>query len=210
MLIPFKATHLPGLSAFVDCRVLMAAPTPIAAGERYRIALELAVPKSGDEGSPPGATVYCVLWYYHGSNTTSYFEGTGDEPPSGYPGRPTVGLVEPDGSTGDWTGFRINGTGTVDIVWQFTTCGVPAGGETLILWKIMKNGATPVESSVIVPGGLYYWKYNHQMSATFSVEPGDVITCAIECLAPVIAFFRAPAGAGNLTHRLEITGGSLS
>ena len=43
MRLPFRATHLPGFDAkFYWCRVLSCSITPVAAGERYRLTLELA------------------------------------------------------------------------------------------------------------------------------------------------------------------------
>lgn len=41
MMVRFKATHFPGYTSFRYCRVLSCSPKPVAAGARYRLALEL-------------------------------------------------------------------------------------------------------------------------------------------------------------------------
>jgi hypothetical protein len=68
MRVPFKATHLPGYETdSAWCRVLSVSITPVAAGERYRLTLELA---------PTGDVVLHIptvkwLWYSEDGHTFS-------------------------------------------------------------------------------------------------------------------------------------------
>jgi len=217
MRIEFKATHLPGLSAFTWCRILSAAPTPIAAGERYRIALELAVPAgAGDSGSPPGAAAYAILHQGFGPyGGAVHYAGTGDLPPPGYPYRPTVGLITPmtGGTTRTpYTGLRVDGDGTVDVVFHATTTGVYTFTRT-IEYSIRLNGGA-VSTSIVSktrndhPG---YWADSATLTASgLAVSSGDVISASTAVVQGPIHFFRTPQGVGDREERLEITGGSLS
>lgn len=106
MRVQFRATHLPAFEDFRWCRVLSCAVTPVAAGDRYRLKLELV---------PVGVYVPTVKWVFlhlygtplgefaldvsdDGSSWTTLLTGSqlaaGTVNPPHFPDRTVGGLVE--------------------------------------------------------------------------------------------------------------------
>lgn len=216
MLLPCKATHLPGYDDFVDCRVLSCVVTPIAAGERYRLSLELA-PLEVTTTNP----VYGVFYLGHGpydGSGQAYFETNGDAPGPGFEVRPTsayltkLSVGSPPRPNTPWYGWELAGDGTVDLRWSATTVGVLIDNISFtVTAQILVNGAAVASWTETVSGFLQGYASGFTISATdVPVVTGDIITTRITCDPPTMPFFRIPRGTGQGDEWFEVTGGSLS
>jgi hypothetical protein len=141
----------------------------------------------------------------------------GDTPGPGWPLHPTTGLITPyldpvvTKPNRTWLGWKMLGTGTIDIRSFITLIGV-VGGAVTITVSVAKNG-TPIESETIVPGwsgGLAGWTGHSLIEMTgVSVATNDIISLQLGWTGPMY-FGRTPAGTGQNGETLKIVGGSLA
>ena len=221
MMVPFKATHLSGYTDFVNCRVLACTVTPLAAGERYRLSLELAPPKGSGSTGPIGA-LDAVLYVGHGPYTGGsapiYFPTSGDNPGPGFLARPTSAfltkLIDATPPKADYPlyGWELAGDGTVDIRFRASTRGVLIDDISFtVTWSILVNGVAVATETEVVAGFLEFYAGFGIVEATgVAVSTGDIITASLTCDPPTMPFFGAPRGTGQSDEWLEVFGGSLS
>lgn len=114
-----------------------------------------------------------------------YFGSTGDDPAAGYPPNPTIGPIEhipgpvpQTQGTSNWAGFRVLGSGTVNLSVSTSVAGVPIAGDIAIL-SIKVNGTTVGSDSIGPAANNYSWNpYENRLEVTVSdvpVNAGDEI-----------------------------------
>jgi hypothetical protein len=148
-LVEFKATHFPGFEDYRVCRVLNRTVNEISEDPFLSFEIEMDL-----DPVPVPEPAYSILYGTHSVHNDvanpapCYFDSSGDRPDSGYLLDPTIGAVEqitgpdyPGVGTFEWTGFRILGTGTIDLQLDSTVAGVPIIGDTVTV-TIEKNGVT--------------------------------------------------------------------
>ena len=215
--VQVKFSHFPGYTDYVWCRVLHRTIREVTPDK-----LEIAVTLSPDEAladEPAAPPVYGILYMTKGPfGGIVYYASPGDLPPTGFELKPTVGLLEavldvsPPNASWPYTGWKVTGTGTIDITFFATVTGVPEGLPT-ITFTVLLNDVV-VGSTAVVDGslntGLHYLGLSGKVEvAALAVVPNDIITANITASFP-FAFFQTPSGTGQNGERLEITGGSLS
>jgi hypothetical protein len=224
MLLPVKMSHWPEpyRSEYVDMRVLNRQIVDVSA-EDTDFAYQHTIEVSRSEPGPPAAPVFGILLMTKGpvpvADGDIWFGQPGDTPPPGFADQPTTGLISvmqdlggPFGTGWSYTGWEVDGTGTVDVTFFATTVGVLIDDIIFtITWAICLNGTPVASESTSVSGFLQFMS----RSATVTIEglavvPGDEITATIHCSPATMPFFRTPAGTGQNGERLEITGGSLA
>jgi hypothetical protein len=175
--------------------------------------VELALTLTGDAPEPAGAgggTARAVLWMVHGTAPLQ-FAAPGDTPPAGFPVVPTSALITPGpGGTDPWayTGWTIEGTGTIDLYLNCPVAGVSLSAVDVIV-EMLHNGAVIGSDSRSYTVPLRYIGFTAEITVTgLSVSPGDTITARVRSTAGVA--FLGARGIVDLNQRMEITGGSLS
>lgn len=208
MRVQFRASHLPGFEAedtWTWCRILSASVTPVAAGDRYSVAMEL-VPISPAVAS----TVVAVLWYPKGNLAQHLrWEGTGANPPAGYtyyaPSAMITYNADPD-FPDDFYSMTVNGTGYADITMAASSISVWGGVTVTITFSIVSSvkGVIASDTKVRTFDGLDYWSQGFSAAALgVLLEAGEVIWGEYTCDqgSPTV-----PAGTGNIAYGLMIAG----
>jgi hypothetical protein len=223
MMVDCRFLHIPSVSAaYVGCRVLSRTVTEPNL-RQYELALELSPPSAAPASAPPGDNAFGIL---HMSKAGSeegdsavWFAQPGDTPPPGYAVQPTVGDIEviqdtggPYGTGWSYQGWKVNGTGTLDVAFYASTVGVLIDNITYsITYAIRLNGSVVASEAVNVSGFLVpHGHFQLVTVAGLAVEPDDEISATITCIPPTMPFFRSPLGTGQEGERLEITGGTLA
>lgn len=189
----------------------------------YEVTLELtrSVP------APPAPPVYGILRMTKGpsqvpaSGTDVWFAFPGDDPGPGYPLEPTTGLISPildgDPTFAGWpySGWLIEGTGTVDVTFYTTTVGVIMNAPIshTVTFSILLNGvvvASTVETVTLASGFAAAGPSGLVTIEDLAVVPDDVISALVTCQPAMTGPLRWASGTGQNGERLEITGGSLS
>ena len=171
MRVPFRATHLPGFDSetFVWCRVLSCSVTPIAAGERYRLTLELTPLEPEAEGQ-----FAALLQANYGSDFSpaKSFETTGDNPIAGWYPEPTAGSFSFAESSAPYYTIVVEEDMTVRIEAAIWAAAVAGPTRTM---SVRVNGYI-VGSSSYAPGGGYWNNWFQVDIPTIDVFAGDEIT----------------------------------
>jgi hypothetical protein len=182
----------------------------------YRLDLVLTV----SEPLPTPPPVYGTLRQAKGPATDNivWWGHVGDNPRAGFVLAPTTGLIEPilDTVNGphatywQYSGWKVTGTGTIDVTLYVSTVHVTEGPVT-ITFSITKNGvAVAAEEVAFTSAGLLGHSIAQTVTITgLAVAPDDIIRATVTRAGRVYAFM-IPAGAGQQNERLEITGGSLA
>lgn len=214
MRVPVRFLHIDSVADdYTWCRVLNRRITEPNLAQ-YEVTVELSPPSAPVTGA--GADTYGIIRLSKGPfDGLVYWQAPGDTPPSGYQTQPTEGLIEPltDGSppNANWPlyGWKINGTGTVDVTAFLTAVGVLGAGT--VTFGIALNGVVVESESVVVSGFLEFWSHEFRIDlAALDVVPDDELTVLLSCTpAGGIHMFLTPAGAGQQGERFEITGGTL-
>jgi hypothetical protein len=215
MRVQVKASHLPGYADYVWLRCVNRTVHELNEDE-YEIEVELVAPKPAFVPPP----VYGILYRTSGPaiDGTVYFDFPGDTPGAGYELRPTSGAIEvltdgdPPNPGYPELGFKVTGTGTIDVTFYATTTGVLIDNNVYtVTWAILKNGVQVASESQVVSGflELAFLEQSVTVSA-LDVAPDDEITAYLQCVPRTMPFFGTPAGTGQRGERLEITGGTLS
>jgi hypothetical protein len=183
MRVPFRATHLPGYNTadtFYWCRVLSCSITPIAAGERYRLTLELA--PTGATNSGP--VVYRPLETQELLYPDQNLGDSGDETQRldwmDYD-NPLDAAFDYHVESGYYTGFEFIGdVGLLDIEVHVTDAWAHTGhGGITTSIDLLKNGSVIATDSVVYPAtgsfgfesGEYFLTTNDVAAVT-----GDIFT----------------------------------
>lgn len=215
MRVPFKATHLPGYEESSWCRVLSCSVTPIAAGERYRLTLELTngrvqvAPTSSqialvytDEACDSGTKVY---------PRTCKFDYLGDAPPSGWVTVPTVGLLESFDCGDGYGGVTVLGDGTVSIEHKGGFAGVGDVSCAYVIVSLRVNG-TAVASETYTQQDCAFEGYSdtnvYVRADGVAVENGDVIDVYVEIgnWAGDGPYYRVLGGSAGYSPSLKVWG----
>lgn len=211
MLVAAHLTHLPHFTDTPFVRVMSRAVSQLEAEDYYRIHLLVELPDVPPTPAPTSAILYrsdgphdAVIWW----------DASGDNPEAGLPSAPTQGLIEILDDTGSadrpYRGFKITGTGTIDVEMYATVVGVLVGTYTLT-YAICVNGSVVASEAQIVSGSLQYLSTGMLVVANgLAVSPDDEVTATLTCEPPTLPFFGTPAGAGQNNERFVIVGGSLS
>lgn len=220
MAVQVKATHWvePYASTYTYMRVLSRKVVEVSESDDETFELTLSLSRS-EPGPTPGP-VYGILRQSQGPDTDNvvHWSFPGDSPHAGYPTQATSGLVEvitdpsPPNAGWPYSGWKVTGTGTVDVTFFATATGVLVN-DTLytITWAIRKNGIAVASESGTAQGSLQFWTDSRTVTITgLSVVPDDVIDAVVSCVPDTMPFFRTPLGTGQNGERLEITGGSLA
>jgi hypothetical protein len=217
--IQVRFSHLPGYQDdYVWMRVANKKFRPLN-HELYEIDLDLVAPAP----TPPTLPLYGILRGSSGPDTTEngsnlvHWGNTGDDNVPGYAIIPTTGDIEvlvdasPPQGRPNW-GWKVTGTGTVDVEFFATTTGVLIDDiNYAVTWAICLNGVVVASASQNAQGFLVGWGSSQLVTVSaLAVVPDDEITATLTCIPPTMPFFRTPAGAGQANERLVITGGSLS
>lgn len=175
MRVPFRATHLPGYDVadtYYWMRVLSCSITPIAAGERYRLTLELA---------PTGDTVVAL---YEGDVFAGIIRsegnthlGYGFDQETGAPGWDTQAVVGPisvDQTSAPFTSMTVSAAMVVRIWAHATLSGVvDAGVEHWV--AVCVNGIEIGRHTLYSTGG--YWGPIFDVDVRdYTLQPGDVVS----------------------------------
>jgi hypothetical protein len=223
MLVGIKMSHWPEpyRSEYVNMRVLSRQIQDVSAADTDFAYLH-TIEVSRSEPGPPAEPLFGVLLMSKGRFSDSVWWGQpGDTPPPGIAHQPTTGLISPrlggDPPNPSWaySGWDIEGDGTIDVTFYSTWVGVLEGyQENTITYVIRKNGivvASFVETQQIDPeaGFLAFRSGSGTVSiAGLAVANGDYIDAQMT-MAGVIHMFTIPAGTGQDGERLAITGGTL-
>ena len=210
MRVQFKATHLPGYDSFVWLRCLTRTVKQDSE-ESYWVTVELSTSDPAP-AAPVESAAYAILYRPTNVTPTLYpdvlYEGTGDNPPSGYATVPKQGLVSyaldspQRNASVPYLGVTSNGTGNLTVDFHCTGSHALTGTVTTTA-GVYKNGvlmASDVQSS---SGGARYISYTFQVDVVIAVVPGDVISTEISTTASAI---KVPSGTGNLSNHLEVSG----
>lgn len=216
--VQVKLSHSDNQTDWTWCRVLRRTITEIPGAGKVDVTYVLSAPAEAAAAVANGG----ILAEGHGRYDTEYgsslvyFKGTGDSPPAGWPTQPTTGLISaltdatPPNTNWAIYGWKVEGTGTIDLLFFASAAGVIGGGTYTVTWAICKNG-TIVASEVQSPtgAGLAYWKGEQSVTVSaLAVVPDDVLTCTVTCSPEMPRSLVVPAGVGN-GERFEVTGGSL-
>jgi hypothetical protein len=211
MRVQFKAVHLPGYEDFVWVRALNRSVVQVSE-EFYTIKLELGageIPPVTPSGNGE-ARMYEPDNVYAGVRSTQIkFHSSGDDPSPGYPAVPTTSPFTKTGSPGEYTGYTIGNTGTIDITWTCTSAEVFGAGTKTIYFNLLKNGgAIATGSATRTFSGLTYWSATVTTTATgLAVTAGDTLTFSItgdlsaSGKIPIV-----PAGSGSLSNVVYLSG----
>jgi hypothetical protein len=181
--------------------------------DQIELALELTRDEPAIDTGGVGA-VFGVLGRAKGYDRWDYvwFEYVGDAPIAGAPIQPTVGLIEalndpagPLAPSWDYFGWKINGTGTVDVKFYCSTVGVTGGID--ITFEIRKNGVAVASETKNT--GPHMSADMTVIGLAIPVVPDDVISAYIQCDPAGLPFFQAPRGTGDNAEALTITGGTV-
>lgn len=214
MRVPVKATHIPGVTAWQWCRVRTCQITPVAAGTRYKLRLELS-PTGVTAGAAPATepTAGAVLYQPvdgSGSEVTGIFplvfESSGDLPGAGYAYQPRdAASFNYTGSAGANTGLVVlANAGRLDLHLNFSFIDV--GSAKTFTGQLLLNG------SVVLAEASHTTTTEHTHTFDLSasgvrVAAGDTITGRM--ISDTLANPSIPAGVGSGTHKLEILNTSL-
>lgn len=149
MRVPFKATHLPGYTTWQYLRVLSCTVKPVAAGDRYELALELQGSGAVAGGGPPyTGSAFAGILNCNGTSTgDGWFFWTGDSPGSGswYVER-TVGAM--------WT-FITDGSG--HYVGMVSSVAMRVRVQVAATLATVSNSSNPAAASITVLGQTDSW-----------------------------------------------------
>lgn len=184
----------------------------------WELELVLVPPVTPAPAAPLGGILRQSAGPFPAEGNLVYWDFVGDNPNAGFPLEPTTGMIEAleDGSPPDalrpFYGWKVTGTGTVDVEFFATTVGVLVDDiEYLITYAICLNGIVVASETTGASGFLEFWTDEKLVSVSaLAVVPDDEITATIVCTPPTMPFFRTPAATGQVGERLRITGGSLS
>ncbi len=147
----------------------------------------------------------------------------GDTPPSGYPTRPTVGLIEalpdpaPYSGAYPWIGWKVLGTGTVNGIVVASYHGVLEAGDNsrvrTVTLTLELNGTPVTDMSVSRShtGGLR--SYLGVLTLPFAdvdVVTDDELTATLTITGAGATPAKVALATGQNGERFEITGGSLA
>jgi hypothetical protein len=179
--------------------------------DQIELALELTRDEPATDTSGVGA-VYGILRrpIAYDYQQSCMFEMVGDFPRAGYGVQPTVGLISaiedltPTFPGYPFSGWLIEGDGTIDVTFYTTTIGIT---PTSVTFAITQNGVD-VET-------VTYPNTGNGNDATLTVtglpvSNGDVIGARVTATPQGVPFFRSPRGTGQSGERLEITGGNVT
>lgn len=182
--------------------------------ELVQVDMELSPDEPVDAGIPAIGAVYGILARPKGYDyyPNVWFQWVGDFPETGGGVQPTVGLIEalsdPDGPMApvwDFYGWKILGTGNVDVEFQTSIIGVGAPGWSCV-FSLLKNGVVVASNEVFNAGGT---SADGGVTVTgLPVDVDDVLTVAIHSPIPT-AFFQSPRGVGTNNEYFKITGGTV-
>jgi hypothetical protein len=201
MRIRFKGTHLPDYSAeFQWSRVLNCTPKPVAAGSRYELGLELSK-STGDAPGPWTGSAFAALLVATNDAGDIDFTNTGDSPPDGWYGEPTVGPM-----TASVTGhgsITIGAPMTVRIQAAAAFTGVQAGAGAVGTMTVRVNGSViDTQSAISTGGGMT--NYGAMLGSDLhdiALEAGDVVDVEGSLSGNWAGFqqWRPPVGSVNTT-----------
>jgi hypothetical protein len=223
--LQFKATHMSGFQSFtwvrarkVDVELIARKPS------RYRVRFELVPPL--ETVIVPTTHAAAVLYLPHSFGPSSegalWWAGSGDDPPSGYPGVPTTGLLSivTDGSPPNpgwqYTGIQVDGDGTITGSFHASIVGVKEHDTTYsATFAVTVNGAIVASEVLSIPAtGTGWGGYSGSQTVEFSgvaVSNGDVVSATVTLSPPFLGGgHTVPAGSGSIDHKLEITTASLA
>jgi hypothetical protein len=222
MQVPVMVSHWPAWDDvdyavdWVWMRVLSRRVKEISEVEEaaFEVTLTLSI---GLPGPAPGP-LYGILYASRGPFPVNpggvWWATTGSNPGAGWELRPTTGLIEAinDPMNGrPYSGWKMLGTGTVDVSSFITVVGV-LGGAVTIHVAITVNGVE-VASKDVVPdysGGLAFTYQSIGLDASaVAVVANDEIKLTLGWTGNMY-FGRTPGGTGQNGEHLAITGGSLS
>jgi len=213
--VQVKLSHSDNQTDWTWCRVLRRTITEIPGTGKVDVTYVLSAPAE----AAAAATVYGILRQSKGPfENTVYWSFPGDSPHAGYPLQPTTGLLEPGSdpdppnATWPYTGWKVTGTGTVDVTLFLTATGVLIDNiNYTITWAITLNGTIVASEVTNAQGFLKGWADEQTVTVTgLSVAPDDVIGASLTCDPPTMPFFMTPYATGQAGERLEITGGTLA
>jgi hypothetical protein len=204
-----KYTHFDGYEAYVWMRVLNRTVREVGK-DQIELSMELTPNTPAESVSGVGA-VYGILRrpIAYDYQQSCMFEMVGDFPRAGYGVQPTVGLISaiedltPAFPGYPFSGWLIEGDGTIDVTFYTTTIGIT---PTSVTFAITQNGVD-VET-------VTYPNTGNGNDATLTVTAlpvsnGDVIGARVTATPQGVPFFRSPRGTGQAGERLEITGGTV-
>ncbi|MEO5965227.1 MAG: hypothetical protein ABIR11_07155 [Candidatus Limnocylindrales bacterium] len=207
-----RFSHLPGYETdYVWMRVIERTVNQLGPWD-YEIALTLSAPAPADTS----VATYGILYRSGGPwDGLAYWGFPGDTPGAGYVLKPTTGLIEvipaPIVYNGNhpYYGWKINGSGTVDVEMYATVIGVMIGSYT-ITYGIALNGVLVASNVQTASGHLVPYGGSGLVTVSgLAVAPDDVLTAVVTCV-PGMYFFRTPAGTGQGGERFVVTGEALT
>lgn len=213
--VQVKLTHSDNQTDWTWCRVMRRTIREVPGSGMVEITYTLAAPPE----AAPSVAVSGILRQSKGPfSDVVWWSFPGDSPHAGYPLEPTTGLVEPiePGSPPNaiwpYTGWKVTGTGTVDVTLFTTATGVLIDNiDYTITAAICLNGTIVASQVKLASGFLKGWAEDFEVSvSTLAVAPDDEITATLVCSPPTMPFFMTPYATGQAGERLQITDGVLA
>lgn len=138
-----------------------------------------------------------------------HWDNDGDNPAAGTQQQPKYGLLDyyprPKPSIG-WQGIQCGGSGRVSILFVADFIAVVSGNCTA-RFEIRVNGTVVGSQSFTYSGGLGSWAPGCNFTVSDAlVHEGDIVEGWLVFVGPYQNFFTIPAGTGNVTHQLTVSG----
>lgn len=218
--IQVKYTHFPGFEDYVWCRAVERTVRELGLDE-VEIALKLVPDEPVDLDVGGIGAVFGILvrpkGYDAGQGASIpgldkvWYDWVGDEPDTGGGFQPTVGLIEalsdpsgPLAPTWIYYGWKINGTGEVNLRWRCSTISITPDSVT---FNILVNDV--IVSSTTQSNGGSHGNDCDIVVTGLAVATNDVITTQLVFDPPDTPFSQAPRGIGTNNEYFCITGGSV-
>ena len=217
--VQVKLSHSDNQTDWTWCRVLRRTITEIPGAGKVDVTYVLSAPAE----EVAAAAVSGILCMSQGPfETLVYWNFPGDTPDAGYPLNPTSGSIEPvedlSAPNPDWpyTGWKVTGTGTVDVYVYITvrTVLVASVAPSHTVTVALRLNGVVIASDIHVTPTLsppamlaYADDYVVEVSGV-AVVPDDVLTVTLS--ASPQWNFTTPLATGQHGERFQITGGSLT
>lgn len=217
--VQVKLSHSDNQTDWTWCRVLRRTITEIPGAGKVDVTYVLSAPAE----EVAAAAVSGILCMSQGPfETLVYWNFPGDTPDAGYPLNPTSGSIEPvedlSAPNPDWpyTGWKVTGTGTVDVYVYITvrTVLVASVAPSHTVTVALRLNGVVIASDIHVTPTLsppamlaYADDYVVEVSGV-AVVPDDVLTVTLS-VSPQWNF-TTPLATGQHGERFQITGGSLT